>query len=60
MAVSHKLANDMKMWKGIGNTTTLSFYLNIFMEYTMVLPELKYAGIKIFTRSDFRVGTTSR
>jgi hypothetical protein len=30
------------------------------MEYTMVLPEVKYTGNKIAPRSDFRVGTTSR
>jgi hypothetical protein len=25
--MSHKLANGMKMWKGIGNATTLLFFL---------------------------------
>ena len=30
------------------------------MEYIMVLPEVKYVGIKIVPRSDFRVGITSR
>jgi len=53
------LANGMKMWKGIGNTTTLLFSLNRLMEYMMVLPEVKDSGV-IVPRSDLRVGTTSR
>ena len=35
------MANGMKMWKGIGNATTLLFSLNRLMEYMMVLPEVK-------------------
>jgi hypothetical protein len=56
--MSHKLANGMKMWKGIGNTTTLLFSLNKVMEYMMVLLEVKDSGV-IVPRSDLRVGTTS-
>jgi hypothetical protein len=33
------LANGMKMWKGIGNTTALLFSLNGPMKYMIVLPE---------------------
>jgi hypothetical protein len=58
--MSHKLANGMKMWKGIGNTTTLLFSLNGLMEYMMILPAVKYSGITIVPRSDLQVGTTSR
>ena len=58
--MSHKLANGMKMWKRIGNTTTLLFSLNGLTKYMMVLPEVKYAGIKIVPQSDFRFRTTSR
>jgi hypothetical protein len=57
--MSHELANGMKKWKGIGNTTTLLFFLNRLMEYMMVLPEVKDSGV-IVPRSELRVGTTSR
>jgi hypothetical protein len=57
--MSHKLANGMKMWKGIGNTTTLFFSLNRLTECMMVLPEVKDSGA-IVPCSDLRVGTTSR
>ena len=52
--------NDIKMWKGIGNTTTLLFSLLGLMEYMMVLPEVKYSEMKIVPQSDHCVGTTSR
>jgi hypothetical protein len=39
--MSHKLANGMRIFKGIGITTTLLFSLNRLMEYMMVLPEVK-------------------
>jgi len=42
--ISHKLANGLKMWKGIWNTTTLLFSLNGLMKYMMILPEVKYAS----------------
>ena len=57
--MSHKLVNTMKMWKGIGNTTTLLFSLNVIKEYMVVVPEVKYSGIKIVPRSDLQVRAPS-
>jgi hypothetical protein len=57
--MSRKLANGMKVWKGIWNTTTLLFSLNRLMEHMMVFSEVKDSG-EIVPRSDLRVGTTSR
>ena len=45
--MSQKLANVIKMWKGIGNSTTLLFSLNGLKKYMMILPEVKYAGSKL-------------
>ena len=50
----------MKMWKEFGNTITLLIFLNGPVKYIMLLPEVKYAGIKIVPRLEFRVNTTSR
>ena len=55
--MNHKLANGMKMWKGIWNTTTLLFSLNGLKEYMIFLPRVKYFGIKIVPRSDLRART---
>ena len=53
------MANGMKKWKGIGNTTTLLLSLNRLIKYMMVLPEVKNTGVNV-PRSDIRVGTTLR
>ena len=45
------MANGMKIWKGIGNTTTLLFSLNRLMEYMMVLPEINIELKKKLVRS---------
>ena len=44
----------MKMWKGIGNITKLSFSLNGPNENMMILPEVKYTGDKLVPHLDLQ------